>query len=233
MSGNKFQGKYRISSARHLWHDYNDGLYFITICTKGRECYFGGIAFNAEIIYSEIGKWAVECIENISNHFKDVEIPVFVVMPNHIHLIIAINEKRGDADCRDAIYDDGDVNTTHCRDAIYDVSTEKPQNAMPSKNEKMQSIANQCGRLSHVISNFKSVVTRYANQNNIQFGWQSRFHDHIIRNQDECNRIADYIENNPYNWASDRNNDDSLQSIVHSLYRCEDLKSEANVTRGL
>ena len=188
MSVRKFQGKYRIASARYPHHDYNNGLYFITICTKNRENYFGDVAFNGTLLHSEIGKWAVECINNIPNHFPDSEIPVFVVMPNHIHLIIAINEKRGDVDCRDV---------------IYDVSTETPQNITPLKNEKMKSIANQCGRLSHVVSNFKSAITRYANQNNIPFAWQERFHDHIIRDQDECNRIAEYIENNPYQWALD------------------------------
>lgn len=151
-----------------------------------------------------MGKWAVECINNIPNHFPDSEIPVFVVMPNHVHLIIAINEKRGDDDRRDVIYDDDvDVNTPFRRDVIYDVSTETSQNVTSLKNEKMQSIANKCGRLSHVVSNFKSAVTRYANQNNIPFAWQTRFHDRIIRNQDECNRIAEYIENNPYQWVLD------------------------------
>lgn len=67
----------------------------------------------------------------------------------------------------------------------------------------MQLIANKCGRLSHIISRFKSAVTRYANENNISFKWQTRFHDRIIRNQNELNEIAQYIENNPYNWMAD------------------------------
>jgi hypothetical protein len=67
----------------------------------------------------------------------------------------------------------------------------------------MQFIANKCGRLSHVISRFKSAVTRYANENNISFKWQTRFHDRIIRNQNELNRIAQHIENNPCNWKTD------------------------------
>ncbi len=40
----KFQNRFRITSARAYWHDYNGGIYFITICTKNREHYFGEIA---------------------------------------------------------------------------------------------------------------------------------------------------------------------------------------------
>ena len=39
----KFQNRFRIPSARANWHDYNGGVYFVTICTKNREHYFGEI----------------------------------------------------------------------------------------------------------------------------------------------------------------------------------------------
>jgi hypothetical protein len=71
-------------------------------------------------------------------------------------------------------------------------------------NEEMQRRANRCGRLSHMIGQFKSAVTKYAIEHDIPFAWQSRYHDHIIRNQLEMNRIADYIQNNPMNWELDR-----------------------------
>lgn len=68
----------------------------------------------------------------------------------------------------------------------------------------MTEIANYQGWLSVVIGGIKSAVTKFANQNNMSFVWQSRFHDHIIRNQDECNRITQYIENNPIKWELDK-----------------------------
>ena len=70
----------------------------------------------------------------------------------------------------------------------------------------MHQVANACGYLSHVLSRFKSAVTKYAHLNGIPFGWQARFHDRIVRNQDELNRIAEYIENNVANWNSDELN---------------------------
>jgi hypothetical protein len=54
-----------------------------------------------------------------------------------------------------------------------------------------------------IIRNIKSRVTKYANQNNITFARQSRYHDHIIRNENEYNRIKYYIQTNPTNRDTD------------------------------
>ena len=60
--------------------------------------------------------------------------------------------------------------------------------------------------LASVVRGIKSAVKSYANQNNIPFAWQSRYHDRIIRDRHEMNRIAEYIENNVINWAMDKYN---------------------------
>jgi hypothetical protein len=67
----------------------------------------------------------------------------------------------------------------------------------------MIKIAKNQSLLCVTIRGFKSAVTKFANKNKIEFEWQTRFHDHIIRNQNEMNRIADYILNNPSTWDSD------------------------------
>ena len=61
----------------------------------------------------------------------------------------------------------------------------------------------QHGRLSVVIGGIKSAVSRWARNQQLPFAWQTRYHDHIVRNQEELNRIADYIENNVANWNKD------------------------------
>ncbi|HKO79367.1 MAG TPA: hypothetical protein VJU78_03190, partial [Chitinophagaceae bacterium] len=58
--------------------------------------------------------------------------------------------------------------------------------------------------ISSMVGSFKSVVTKKCNEHNFTFGWQSRFHDHIIRDNDEFNRIKNYIANNPANWEQDK-----------------------------
>ncbi len=51
-----------------------------------------------------------------------------------------------------------------------------------------------------------SGVKKYATINNIEFSWQSRFYERIIRDDNEFGRIQQYIIDNPVNWEKDRNN---------------------------
>ena len=67
----------------------------------------------------------------------------------------------------------------------------------------MQEIDSLKGWLSVAIGGIKSAATKFARDNAIDFAWQPRFHDHIIRNQNEMNRIVHYIENNPATWDTD------------------------------
>ena len=93
MSDDKFQHKYRIESARASWHDYDGGSYFITICTKDREHYFGEIV-DGEMVLSDIGKYADEQFNNVSSHYPYAEIPLWTIMPNHLHAIVVISACR-------------------------------------------------------------------------------------------------------------------------------------------
>ena len=86
----KFQNKYRIPSARANWHDYNGGIYFVTICTKNREHYFGEICTEPQMQLSQIGQYAYEQFMNVKSHYPYAEIPLFVIMPDHIHAIVTI-----------------------------------------------------------------------------------------------------------------------------------------------
>ena len=176
MSGDLYQNKYRIPSARAEWHSYNVGYYFITICTHRREHFFGEI-YNHQMNFSILGRRAKSLIEEINIFYPDANVLSFVVMPNHIHLIISVDKgwKR--------------KNTN--------------QEADREVNEIMQDISNQCGRLSIIISRFKSMLTRFARDNDIYFAWQSRFYDRIIRDHHELERECCYVENNVYNWEDD------------------------------
>lgn len=185
MPDNLFRNKYRIPSARAVWHDYNGGAYFVTICTKDMAHFFGEIV-DGEICLTEIGRCADECVRKMETLHNDIYVLLYVVMPNHIHLILLIDR------C-----------VTPVETPYYDVST-----ISNDRNDKMQEIANRCGLLSHIISRFKSAVTKYANENGISFAWQTRFHDRIIRDCDEMNGIAQYIENNVAQWESDEMNDE-------------------------
>ena len=170
----KFQNKYRIPSARAWWHAYKGGFYFVTICTANRLHHFGEI-INGEMILSAIGNVAKNNLDEVPIHYLYAEIPLFAVMPNHIHAIIVIDDEK------------------------TDVETGVPFN-------KMAEIAQMRGRLSVVVGGLKSAITRIARQHDVSFAWQSRFHDRIIRNQNEMNRITEYIINNVAQWELDELN---------------------------
>ena len=128
---------------------------------------------------SEIGQYVDEQIRYIQVHHPYCEIPLWVVMPNHIHLIVYIDETKIPWTKRDTSQGLG-----------FPVSSTQYATQMQSW-------------LSVVIRQFKQCVTRFANERTIPFGWQARFHDHIIRNQGEFDRIAYYIANNVNKWNMD------------------------------
>ncbi len=185
-----FRNKYRNDTARATWHDYNGGEYFITICTKNCEHHFGEI-FDGTMQLSALGKYAEQCIKQIPMHNPYAQVPLFVIMPNHIHLIVMIDKNMEK------------IHVGTCHGASPQMNKKSWRKPIDGKNENMQKIANFQGRLSTMIGGFKQSVTRYARQQQIPFAWQTRFHDHIIRDTDEMNRIAKYIENNVAKWEYD------------------------------
>jgi len=195
----KFQNKYRIPSARAKWHDYNGGEYFITICTAGREHYFGEIR-DGIMILNVLGKYTVDNLERINQHYPYCVVPLFVVMPNHIHAIVVIDEKTN-GNKTPNVPNVIDVETM-CTSSLQTEINERWKNKWV--DEKMQSVSARRGKLSTAMGGFKRAVTRFSNENVIDFAWQTRFHDHIIRNQDEMNRIACYVENNVTTWENDK-----------------------------
>jgi REP element-mobilizing transposase RayT len=182
----KFQNKYRISSSRLKNWDYGkNGAYFITICTRKREHFFGKITTiddENEMQFNEIGLLANEFWAEIPKHFPFVELGNYQVMPNHVHGILIIDKKN--------VVDDVIVETLHCN-----VST---------INEQMAKISPKPGTISTIIRSYKSVLTKHAHYIHADFEWQERFHDHIIRDSESFERIQHYIEKNVANWKDDK-----------------------------
>ncbi len=90
-------------STRLKGYDYSSaGAYFITICTKGRKSYLSKINVGqglapAENILTQFGNISMEQIETICNYYTNMKIDKYVIMPNHIHLIIMIDENTAGA----------------------------------------------------------------------------------------------------------------------------------------
>lgn len=199
----KYKNKYRIESVRLKNWDYrNNGAYFITINTANRYHFFGEIE-NNEMQLSKIGKLAATFWEEIPNHFPHIELGNFVVMPNHTHGILIVNN----------------VKSLHCNDSNNNEPLMKNNESVTVNNKSLQcndstadneqnqhysDISPKSGSISTIIRSYKSVVSKHAHLLNSNFNWQSKFHDHIIRNSDSFENIQNYIENNPINWKEDK-----------------------------
>ncbi len=209
----KFQNKYRNESARAQWWDYgNEGAYFITICTKNREHFFGEI-INGIMHLSHLGVLADAFWHEIPHHSPNVKLGAFVVMPNHIHGILILNGNVGTLNGNVGTLN-GNVGTLHATSLRQRQQQQRPSSLSSSlsqppnpetitKNQQMANISPQSGTVSAIIRAYKSAVTKHANRLGIENGWQPRFHDHIIRNDIEYQRIHNYIVNNPLKWEKD------------------------------
>ncbi|MBP5722288.1 MAG: transposase [Bacteroidales bacterium] len=185
---------------RAKWHDYNGAEYFVTICTKNREHYFGEI-HDGQMQLTVVGEWLKMQIENTETiRGGDVSIPLYVIMPNHVHLIVYIR----DSICRDAL--NASVRkalNASVRNTLNASVNNQTNNNEDARSASLQRFGPQSKNLGSIIRGIKSSVTKFARQNGIPFMWQSRYHDHIIRNQDEKNKIGIYIEQNPLRWEYD------------------------------
>jgi len=148
-------------------YDYSTpGAYFITICTYHKNCIFGSIipgdgGIEPIVRYSPIGEIAKTCLFEIEQHYNNVKIDNWVIMPNHIHILFRIRQQI---------------------------------NPSPKKYD-----------IPNVVGKYKASVTRsvgnaFMHSEKI---WQSSYHDHIIRNDQDYQKIWEYISGNPSKWLED------------------------------
>ena len=196
----KFQNKYRIPSARWQQWDYaSEGLYFITICTKNHQHFFGEI-IDGKMILNDFGKIVQnEWIKSIEMRpDMHLELGEFVVMPNHFHAVIMIGENRYNS--KQNVTDDCGCGCDGCgRDAMHCVSSgnHHENSTIQPKNK----FGVQSKNLASIVRGFKSAVTTYSKKYGItEFQWQARYHDRVIRNSFSLKQIQNYIINNPKNW---------------------------------
>ena len=185
----KQQKRYINKSLRLKEYNYNcPGAYFVTICIKDKKCLFGNVE-NGKMVLNESGIITKKCLEDIPEHFENVEITEHVVMPNHVHAIVNI-------------YGDDDIaGQTHAFDSqrrAFDLQGDRKHQKLPI-----------------IIGSYKSAVSKEVNKHYplTNFKWQPSYHDHIIRNEKAMENIQNYIILNPENWMNDLENDLYRDSI--------------------
>lgn len=208
-------------SIRLKGYDYSaDGLYFITICTKDKNHYFGRV-INGKMALNERGQIVNnEWLNTINIRQGEVILHEYIVMPNHFHAIIEI--------CRRGVShtppthtptmhtppmhtpDDGLTSDRGVRNATNNGACDTTNNGVCDATDNGVCDAKDRGvcdtplrspskTLGAIVRGFKSAVTK-------QIGfpvWQRNYHEHIIRNTNAFTKISNYIRNNPAQWNKD------------------------------
>lgn len=179
----KFLDCYKVESNRRTnWNYSSPGIYFITVCTTHRDKMLGKIV-NNEIVLSSRGLIAHQCLVDIPKHFPDVNLLEFVVMPNHVHILLETTKPLPVV-----------VETHH--DASL---TKKYQSYFHHRIAKKSTQI-----IPLVIKQYKSAVTKLINPKTCFFGWQSRYYDEIIEDEKRLKIIKYYIRNNAKYWIKDK-----------------------------
>ena len=199
-------------SIRLKGYDYSMcGAYFVTICVQHFECRFGKIE-NKKMILNDAGKMINESWLEIVSRFKNITPDEYVVMPNHFHSIIFINDANAD--------DKKIVGATLVVAPVQSANTGNRAGTRPAPTNANVMDANITNAnvtvapitLGDIISAFKSITTnKYIEGVKIKIYpsfdrrlWQRNYFEHIIRNNESLNKIRTYIINNPENWDEDK-----------------------------
>jgi REP-associated tyrosine transposase len=173
-------------SIRLKHYDYSrPGAYLVTLCVQNRVCIFGEIV-DGIVRLSPAGRIARDSWLTLSDHFENVLLDEFIVMPNHIHGILFLtpqNTFRSD-------YRRGLINQT-------------PTGA----HDKWILMRNPKPTLGKILRRYKARTSKLIHdQGHVEFRWQRNYYERVIRDDVEMHRIREYITGNPAGWLEDEEN---------------------------
>ena len=161
-------------SVRIKGYDYSQaGLYFITICTQNRAHLFGEIE-NGVMILNDAGRFAERCWLVIPEHYPEEELHEYVIMPNHVHGIVGVQNVR--------------------------VQNFEPLHLRQNQYQKI--IPRSIGAIVRGFK--IGITKWFQQNTTIHTAWQRNFYEHIIRDEKSHLNISEYIINNPMIWREDR-----------------------------
>jgi len=200
----RFQGKFRNGTNRRPAWDYTRPCaYFVTICTRDRVRWFGGVR-NGIVCLSDVGSIVADEWTKTSVIRSNIGLDAWIVMPDHIHGIVVIRRRIVREPVAAAVIGNVSVGTpwhgaptkTMANADGPAAATAIPRNAHHLRNW-------ESGALGTIIQQFKRACTvRIHAAGHTEFSWQPRYFDRVIRNAMEADRIRAYIRQNPSRWTT-------------------------------
>lgn len=174
-------------SIRLPGYDYTvPGTYFLTILTHKKEHLFGKV-IKGVVQLSPVGEVAHEQWGKIPTYFSNVILDAFVIMPNHIHGILVITAR-----------------TTHTGKGKGKAFERYSNPNIFGSNALPIQLGSQAGSVPAIVQNYKSITSRKINKQLNSPGstiWHRNYYEHIIRDEEDYNRILQYIQENPLQWV--------------------------------
>ena len=186
--------KHHRRSIRLKGYDYRQaGAYFITLCIRERECILGEV-INGRVYLSQLGQIVQKEWYRTAAVRRNVELDVFVIMPNHIHGIIIITD-----------------NSRATRQNLSISPDDCEKRVAPTREimEKPRPKGAASGSLGAIVGQLKSMSAKRINRVRQTPGvpvWQRDFYDHIIYRSESLQAIRQYILDNPLRWTDDSEN---------------------------
>lgn len=186
-------------SVRMSGYDYSScGAYFVTICAQERMDIFGKIA-DGIMELNENGVVVKQTLDELPGSYPGVSFDQFVVMPNHLHFIVCINNVGAIHESPIAV----NQSSGSCR-AIHELPLQRRRMLLPK-----------------IIGRLKMQTAKQINIMRQTPGipvWQRNYYEHVIRNEEEMYQIQEYIINNPQKWDLDNENTLNIRkNLQHDL----------------
>jgi len=192
--------------------DYsNAGCYFITLCTNSGLSLFGHLK-NKSIELTDIGLIVKTNLERIPSIHPDIYLDEFIIMPDHLHAIIIINniDSVGDANLASPLSPSSNLATPIAPSS--DLASHKPdspnivfpepfsQNSASFETNSLNDRTKM--ELCKVLQQYKRACSYEIKQRKLFMGniWQRSFYDRVLRNKSELFLTRKYIRNNPAKW---------------------------------
>lgn len=201
-------------SIRIKGYDYNqNGAYFVTICTHNKQCLFGQVE-SGKMVLNKLGLLVEDAWREISKHYESVLIDEFVIMPNHVHGIIWLQDRREQL----GVINHAPIQIAHEIDvgARLGVINHAPTPMSYDANVGAQFIAPKTHKtqptLGEVVRAFKaraSQASKTALPVDSKALWQRNYYEHVVRGEPDLQAVREYINNNPQQWHLDRENPDA------------------------
>ncbi len=220
-------------SIRLRGFDYTrEGAYFVTICTRERACLFGEVV-DGEMRMNEAGRTAQTVWHGLPDHYPNVELDAWVVMPNHVHGIVVLVDPApvvtavgagsvgagsvGAGSVGAGSVGAGSVGAGFKPAPTIPTAGHHPAPMMPTAADypvPAPAVTTRHG-LSEIVRAFKTFSARHINTWRGTPGvsvWQRNYYEHIIRDDAALHRIRDYIATNPAHWADDAENPEKVRA---------------------